>query len=204
MMQTVSPWVFRTLPPLPSLQSPWPFSNRPAVYSRCCFIFGSVRARIPFAPLHHLPPMSTSCPSAVSDTLLKNISTHKAHSQVDILSSTHCYTDSDIFMFNLIQVNHKSLAATQSQQHEISKLYAAKKEVSLVFNASPADQADAQQFMLLYGLDRTTRDALESRWNIAWSAGWKVGDDGDQRRRCLLQWYALITHRSAFVVLNGL
>lgn len=79
----------------------------------------------------------------------------------------------------------------------------AKQEISLTFNESPADQADAQQFLQLYGLDRTARSALESRWNTVWSVGWKYGDGGDQKRRRLLQWYSSIKHRSGCMVLNG-
>lgn len=58
-----------------------------------------------------------------------------------------------------------------------------------MFTEIVADQSDAGKFMQLYGLDRTARDALESRWNVAWSTGWSVkkGNAYDKRRYCLLQ-----------------
>lgn len=131
-------------------------------------------------------PMTTSQKPAISETLLKNISTHKDHPQVRIL----CSTLPPWSLISFLQVNCKYLAATESQLREISQHYVEKKEVSLVFAETAADQGDAQQFMQLYGLDRAARDRLESRWNVTWSAGWslKNGDGGDKRRRCLLQW----------------
>lgn len=78
----------------------------------------------------------------------------------------------------------------ESQLNAIKGLYLAKKELSLIFSASLSDQADAQQLLQLYGLDRTARASLENRWNVQWSMAWKLGTQGDRRQRILLQWYA--------------
>jgi hypothetical protein len=81
------------------------------------------------------------------------------------------------------------LAFTASQRDEITGIYHARKEMSLVFSADFHDQVDAQQFLEFHGLDRASRAQLENRWNVQWSNAWTVGKEGDHRRRILLQWY---------------
>lgn len=57
-----------------------------------------------------------------------------------------------------------------------------------------ADQDQATAFLREHGLDRLSRDALESKWNVQWANSWPVGTLGDRRRRILFQWCFLISY----------
>ncbi|KZT18813.1 hypothetical protein NEOLEDRAFT_1173364 [Neolentinus lepideus HHB14362 ss-1] len=50
---------------------------------------------------------------------------------------------------------------------------------------SLTEQAHVRQFLMAHGLDRQSRQQLESRWNVQWSTRWQVA--GDIWRRTLLQ-----------------
>ncbi|KZT20536.1 hypothetical protein NEOLEDRAFT_1075528, partial [Neolentinus lepideus HHB14362 ss-1] len=61
-------------------------------------------------------------------------------------------------------------------------------------------QAHVRQFLMAHGLDRQSRQQLESWWNVQWSTRWQVA--GDIRRQTLLQCscgYHSLTARKAKV-----
>lgn len=88
-----------------------------------------------------------------------------------------------------MQIEIGRLAMNPSQRSAIGQIYSGNKELSLVFSeGSVSEQAEAQSFLRLHGLDLEARSDLESRWNIQWSTRWSLKTGSDTRRRSLYQW----------------
>ena len=85
-----------------------------------------------------------------------------------------------------VEINR--LALDSSQLEAIQCIYSEECEVTLIFSDSTRDQQDAQDFLRFHLLNYTSRQNLESKWNIQWSNAWPVGYLGDKRRRSLFQW----------------
>ncbi|KAF7972050.1 hypothetical protein HWV62_19189 [Athelia sp. TMB] len=85
------------------------------------------------------------------------------------------------------KVQIDKLSLDENQHKLISTTYRLKHEVSLIFDDHPTSQSDAMRLMQHHGLNRKAREALENRWNVQWTAGWKSGMPGDYKRRTLLQ-----------------
>ena len=63
------------------------------------------------------------------------------------------------------------------------------KDLHYTFLKDRSDQQhEAQTILMMHGLDRGSRDNLESRWSVAWSNSWVVGGEGDKQRHILFQW----------------
>ena len=85
-----------------------------------------------------------------------------------------------------IEINR--LALEPSQLEAIQRIYSERCEVILTFSESAWDQKDARDFLTSHLLDHSSRQNLESKWNVQWSNAWSVGKLGDQRCRSLFQW----------------
>lgn len=68
----------------------------------------------------------------------------------------------------------------------IKGIYTAQQEVRRLFKDTPADQAVATPLLKDAGLDVSSREQLENRWNVVWTNGEAVGQSA---RRILVQWY---------------
>lgn len=81
------------------------------------------------------------------------------------------------------------LALNTEQRSSIDSIYRTKQETVLMFPSDKSGQENAAQVMHHHGLDRQSREALESRWSIQWSTSWPSGAPGNRLWRILLQWY---------------
>jgi len=93
----------------------------------------------------------------------------------------------------LAKVRLEYLSHTLEQQTATASLYEREEISSYHFDpTNPHHQARVQQILLQLGLDRVSRDSLDSRWSVQWSNSWFIGEDGDSRKRILFQWYLLL------------
>ncbi|KAH9942659.1 hypothetical protein B0H21DRAFT_710230 [Amylocystis lapponica] len=87
-----------------------------------------------------------------------------------------------------VKIKTRYLSLSDAQISAITTIYASGSDNCHVYaKSNPLDQRRVQQELTFLGLDRETRDNLESRWSIQWSTGWKSGKKGDHVRRTLYQ-----------------
>jgi hypothetical protein len=88
----------------------------------------------------------------------------------------------------------EKLMLSDEQRTSIECLYNSEQELSLKYYPDNlASQNEARQILAFNQLDTTSRQQLESRWNIQWSTSW--ASSGKTCKRTLFQWcvFALLT-----------
>ena len=92
---------------------------------------------------------------------------------------------------NALQVQIDYLVYDPTQRTAITELYNDSGQTCHVFaKGNQLDQQRAQAILKELGLDRNTRNHLESHWKVQWSNSWSVGSGSmkDERRHILFQW----------------
>ena len=85
------------------------------------------------------------------------------------------------------------LSLTATQRNQIQGIYAVRQETTYIFSPDDEQQQHfAHKFLRDQGLDRQSRERLESRWNTQWSNHWSINKGTDRRGRYLFQWYSIL------------
>ncbi|KAJ4499163.1 hypothetical protein C8R41DRAFT_755296, partial [Lentinula lateritia] len=80
------------------------------------------------------------------------------------------------------------LSLSLEHRAELNEIYSSSRVVSIEFPPNdPRAQEEAQARLVEIGLDKNTRELLESRWNIQWSKTWARTKTNDEHKRSLYQ-----------------
>ncbi|KAJ4492035.1 hypothetical protein C8J55DRAFT_485974 [Lentinula edodes] len=83
------------------------------------------------------------------------------------------------------KVNLKQLCVDDTQRKSINLVYNSSKNSILQYRLEdPQEQQNALEVLQKLGLDRPSRETLESRWNITWSVTWGK----NKQKWILFQW----------------